>query len=250
MKDADLQQTIISQYGNSPRLLQIIQGFSDSIDPGTDIDEFHSMVWDLSTATGFGLDIWGKIVGVNRLLEVPTTDKYLGFDESTDGEPFGQEPLYNGPQTGAYELSDDAFRTLILLKALSNISDSTAASYNRMLATLFAGRGRCYAVESTKMHMQLTFEFYLEPYELAILEQSGALQPPSGVSLQLLQAQLSGTFGFSEATLGQLGDSQSQFILPQTLPAVLGANYDTSALYAYQPFGYGTFSGQVVPLNR
>lgn len=220
---SDLKKTIIAQYGNSPRLLQIIQTLADNIDPSADIDTFYEMVWDLDTAQGFGLDIWGKIVGVSRLLNVPTDNQYLGFDESTDWSSFGQAPLYNGPQTGAYELSDDAYRTLILLKALSNISDATASAYNRMLGILFAGRGRTYAVNLGSMQMQLTFEFYLEPFELAILEQSNALQSPDGVSLNLRQVDMSGTLGFSEATVGNV---------------------------SYQPFDYGTFSSQSIALNR
>ena len=84
----DWRQTIISQYANSPRMLGLIEGFTDAVDVAARMDAFYSDIWDLDTATGYGLDVWGRIVGVGRVLQVATSD-YFGFAEAGDADPFG-----------------------------------------------------------------------------------------------------------------------------------------------------------------
>lgn len=218
----NLEQTIVSQYANSPVLLSLIESMNEWVDPGADIDQFYSMVWDVGTAVGFGLNIWGKIVGVGRLLKVPLAPQYFGFDEgetqAEDYAPFDQAPFYNGPTTGSFNLSDVAYRTLILVKALANISNATAPNFNQLLQRLFAGGRRIYALDQGDMQMQVTCEFFLEPYELAILKQSGALPVPAGVGVNLLQVDVSGAFGFEEAGI-------------------------------YQPFDYGTFANDIITIS-
>ncbi len=216
----NVEQTIVSQYGTSPTLTQLISNMNGYIDPSADLDAFYSVVWDIDTAIGFGLDIWGKIVGVGRTLQVPVSQSMLGFKEAGDPnyQPFGQAPFYFAPASQAYILSDDAYRTLILAKAMANISVCTAPSYNQLLQNLFAGRGRCYVIDLGGMQLQYTFEFYLQPWELAIITQSGALPRPAGVEMHILQMDVAQTLGFSEAGI-------------------------------YQPFGQGTFGNDLVTIN-
>ncbi|WP_408443453.1 DUF2612 domain-containing protein [Paraburkholderia sediminicola] len=144
-----VEQTIISQYCNSQTIVQLIQNMNGYIDPSADIDAFYSNIWDIDSAVGKGLDIWGKIVGLDngRILKIPSAEIDLGFSEAgtLSATPFGSGVFYSGnPVTQNYSLSDDAFRTLILVKALANITDGSIPSYNRLLQNLFAGRGRCY----------------------------------------------------------------------------------------------------------
>jgi hypothetical protein len=202
----NVEQTIISQYGTSPVLNQLIQNMNAYIDPSADIQSFYDSIWNISTASGYGLDVWGKIVGVGRLFEIPNTGPWLGFqDGSTDSQPFGQSPFYAGPSTGSYLLSDNAFRTLILVKAIANISNCSIQSYNTLLSNLFRGRGRCYASDLGNMQMLYTFEFVLEPFELAILQQSNALPRPAGVSASIVQVIPSNYFGFNGSGLQPFG---------------------------------------------
>lgn len=211
-------ETVISQYANSPVILALLENVNEIVDPGANLDAFYSMVLDVSTAQGFGLDIWGRIVGVSRTLEVPSNQEDLGFSEGPSGAPFGSASFYNGPRQGAFELSDDAFRLLIFVRALANISDATAQNYNKILLRLFAGRGRCYVIDQGNMKMQYTFEFFMYLYELAILQSAGVIPRPTGVEVTILQVDIPGTFGFSEAGI-------------------------------YQPFGYGTFGSDVLSVN-
>lgn len=201
---APLHPTIISQYANSPALVQLVDFMEQDIDPSTDLDAFYAYVWNVLTAQGFGLDVWGKIVGIGRQLNIPGTINNLGFSEGPSGQPFGQAPFYAGPPASTvFTLGDDAYRTLIFVKALSNISNCTAPSLNHLLQVLFPGRGRTYVADTGQMQMRYVFEFALQPFEMSILTQSGAVARPAAVLAQVLTVDLPNTFGFAEAGIYQ-----------------------------------------------
>src|ERR1035437_4723713 len=98
-------QTVISAYGNSPTILALIESFNAAVDPAADLDAFLTHVWQVDTAQGFGLDIWGRVVGVSRII----------------------------PTNPATVLTDAQYLELILLKALSNISRASSYSINTLL---------------------------------------------------------------------------------------------------------------------
>lgn len=196
----NVEATIISQYANSATILQLIQNMNEYIDPKTNFDDFYNFVWNVETAQGFGLDIWGRIVNISRILQIPEDPLYFGFEEAAPGSyPFDEQPFYNGAgATQAYVLSDDAYRQLILVKALANISATTAPSINRILQNLFADSGRAYVIDEGKMRMRYVFEFLLSPYQFAIMTTSGALPHGAGVTVSFMNTVLP-CFGFAEA---------------------------------------------------
>ncbi len=73
-----LWDTILSQYANSPTITQMLANIQQYLDPTGNIDDFYDDVWNIQTAQGYGLDVWGRIVGVNRILQVSNT-AYFGF---------------------------------------------------------------------------------------------------------------------------------------------------------------------------
>ena len=193
----NVQQTIISQYADSPIMQSMIAGYNSALDPSANFEEFYNNIWNIKTAVGFGLDLWGRIVGVSRIIQVPI-GSFFGFSEG-DYNPFGISPFYSDiSSTQSYPLSDSAFRLLIYAKALSNISDSSTPSYNKVLMTLFPGRGNCYVSDTGGMNSRLTFEFYLFPFEISILKQSNAFQSPCGVQFEIMDFIPSQTFTFLE----------------------------------------------------
>ncbi len=165
----NVSQTIISAYGNSPTLLSMINAMNAAIDPSVDIDNFYAWIWSVDSAQGFGLDIWGRIVGVSRTI----------------------------PTTPATVLTDTQFRSLILLKALSNISIATNPAINTLLETWMAGRGRCYVNDLGNMEIRYQFEFLLEPFEIEIITQSGIFLRPAGVGGWMVTTTFP-VFGFAE----------------------------------------------------
>ena len=208
--------TIISQYSNSPILTQLILDVASYLDPTANIEAFFDLVMNVDTAQGYGLDVWGRIVGVNRILQVVTGD-WFGFAEASPGsDPFGQGAFYSGESlTSNYALSDQAYRQLILAKAAANITDGSIPSINRILMSLFPNRGNCYVTEGNpggdyfgfaeakntvgfdqqpfyngasvpSMTMTYRFEFALTPVELAIVQNSGVLPKPTGVSASVV----------------------------------------------------------------
>lgn len=107
----DNQEYIQSQYGNSPTIKKLLYAFKGRISPDSDIDVFYENIMDIDTATGYGLDVWGNIVGVTRSLTL------------TDGT--------------IIKLDDDNFRSYIKFKALANISDASMATLNEMSQVLY-----------------------------------------------------------------------------------------------------------------
>lgn len=196
MTSSQLTATLASQYANSPTILAIINTFNDCIDPCVDLDNFYNTVWNVDTAVGFGLDIWGRIVGL----------------------PSGRY-VYTNPVT---VLNDTQFRNLILAKALSNISITSSPAFNRLLNFYFAGRGRVYVNDLGAMNMRYTFEFTPEPFELAIMSNPEIFLRPAGVGVGIFIFDFP-CFGFSEAMSPAYytGFDQAPFVSEATLNATI-----------------------------
>lgn len=195
---------MIIQYANSPRLMALTENLAEYLDPTANIDEFYNIVWNVDSAEGFGLDIWGRIVGLEngRLVQIPASNTF-GFH--TEGgpeewQPFNVGTFYSGPaSTQTYSLADQAFRVLILAKAMTNIVATTSPAINAVLANLFPGRGNCYVNDLGGMAMRYTFEFPLEPWEVSVLLSGVALPRPAGVQAYVMNYERGSTFGFAEA---------------------------------------------------
>lgn len=140
ISDLNWPDTVISQYANSPILLTMINNFFQCVDQTENFDNFYDDIWNVATAQGYGLDIWGRIVGVSRVLALSATD-YLGMEDNSgqaSGNSFNSAPFYSGETlTTNFALPDGAFRQLIYAKALANICDGSAKSINQILLTLF-----------------------------------------------------------------------------------------------------------------
>ena len=197
----DVERTITSQFANSPTICGLIQGINECIDPRSDIQAFLDYVWNINTARGFGLDIWGRILGVNsRQVQVAADIKYFGFDTgASDTYPFDEGIFYtDGEEMDLYRLSDTAFRTALMAKAMANISRCTPFAINQILRNLFSGRGDCYVADLGNMQMRYVFNFYLLPWEEAIIDQMSVLPKPAGVELLNKIVAVEPFFGFLE----------------------------------------------------
>lgn len=191
----NFEATIYSQYVNAEKLYSLIDTFNQAVGPESWIDNFYDMIWDIETATTHGLNIWGKIVVVDRLLTVTENQIYFGFGEAKstpsvvdDPQPFNQAPFFGGVKsTSTLSLSDDAYRKLIMMKAMSNITNCTIPSLNKILMYMFGDSGKCYVRNDGNMTMSYVFEFELSSVESAIVQSSGALPSPAGVTVNIVQ---------------------------------------------------------------
>ena len=196
--------TIISQYAKSPKLLGVLEGENDEIDPTAEIDEFYDKVFNPETAVGWGLDCWGQIVGIGRTLELDGEDDIFGFNNSLL-EPFGEGTFYSVTSTRYYRLSDDAYRQLIFFKAAINISDGTLKTINYIINRIYGSRGYAAVLHVGTMRIRFLFNYYLRPYERALLSKEDVPPKPAGVTFDVYEILFDSTFGFNGSGLQPFG---------------------------------------------
>jgi len=137
-------QVIISQYANSPILAGLITSWFSAVDSTGFFDSFFDNVWNVDTAVGYGLDVWGRIVGgvaFTRDIPVVTPIKYfslddpaLGFDQPGTDTYITGKPL---TQVVPQSMTDTDFRHLILAVAAANISSGSVSNTLFALNTMF-----------------------------------------------------------------------------------------------------------------
>ena len=132
-------QVIISQYANSPILCSLVTSWFSAVDATEFFDTFFDQIWNIDTATGYGLDVWGRIVGgveFTRNIPVVSPIPYVSCDDPNLGLDMPGVDIYapGDPltQTIPQRMEDTDFRYLILAVAAANISSGSAS------ATLFA----------------------------------------------------------------------------------------------------------------
>ena len=232
----NLENTIISQYANSPILLALINSINAEIDPAVNFQNFISNVWNAVTDPTpntdnitYGLDLWGRIVGVNRILAIPLSStgffgfseaylagvySWLGFNDGVQTDGTGG-PLWDGATSGtAYKMLNPLFQQVILAKALTNISACSAPALNHVLTTLFGSQGRCYVMDNGNMTMTIVLEFTppINSPDYPILEQSYAITHPVGVGVYLAVGyQPQTTFGFASAGTAPYSNGPAPF---------------------------------------
>ena len=188
------QSTLQAQFANSPILFSILDSFNDAADPSGAVDSFYANIWDIDSARGYGLDVWGRIVGVSRVLQIPggAGGPVFGFSQAEGGgaiDTFGVAPFSSSlTATTNYNLPDDQYRTLIMVKALANITGCSIQALNRLLLLVFPGSGNAYVIETGAMAITYHFDFPLSTVQLAIVTQSGAIPHPTGVAVTITHA--------------------------------------------------------------
>ena len=204
MEKNEFERTILSQYSNSPRLISLLEGFNNRVDPRKDIDKFYNEVFNLDTCGTYGLDVWGVIVAAPRTVFIDSTD-FFGYEDTTF-EPFNVAPFYSGVMTpNTYRMEDEAYRRMIYFKAMVNIMNTSLPSMNRILYEFFQRMGRpettdVYAQRTGVMEMRVVFRFSLTPIEKAIFRTYGTLIRPGGVGINYYEIPLE-TFGFQGSEL-------------------------------------------------
>lgn len=121
----DWRKTILSQYANSDRITGLIETFFDAIDQTENFDAFYDNIWNLNTAIGYGLDVWGRIVGVNRILQVVSVG-FFGFAEAAptsltfgDARFTGYSPTFGFAEAGDKQtFGEGSFATASLFQGV------------------------------------------------------------------------------------------------------------------------------------
>ena len=181
----ELQPYVLSQYSGSPTITQLLSDFRDNIDPQVDIETFKENIMDIDTASGVGLDTWGRIVGLPR---------QVYYNETT------------------VTLDDETYRRLLMFKAMSNITDTSLATLNRMLPILFGNNAlsaRNIIVKAQSgdeyyntypMHVMFTTSRPFSTMEKLLFNLGVTMNLAAGVGWSLIVYQ-DGVFGFKGSGL-------------------------------------------------
>lgn len=184
----NIQITLMSQYANSPIICGLIECLNDCIDPTKTLDSFYDLAGNVHTAQGFGLDLWGRIVGVSRNvpLQNPNT-KVFGFSNKPQKQSPRFTPFNNAPFTSSgtgfntYSLPDYLYRTLILFKAAVNLLHATALNINKLLKSTF--NKTAYFLITGTMQAKYQFHWKLDSFERMIVYTLALLPEPCGVEV-------------------------------------------------------------------
>ncbi len=138
-------QVIISQYANSPIMCGLITSWFSAADATPFFDSFFDNIWNVDTATGYGLDVWGRIVGgveFTRNIPVITPIPYVSCDDPRLGLDMAGVDIYapGDPLTEVVPqaMEDTDFRYLVLAVAAANISSGSVSSTLFALNTFFS----------------------------------------------------------------------------------------------------------------
>ncbi|MCC8190131.1 MAG: DUF2612 domain-containing protein [Planctomycetes bacterium] len=167
---------IQSQYSASQRMLALMAGFQEQITIDGDADLFYQKMFNIYTAVGYGLDNWGRILGITRTIEDADTG-------------------------AALTLEDEYYRALLLYKALANIAAADAQTLNSLLRILIetgiAGFPPvAYVLEVDTMVIRWVFEDFLDPIQRAVFFAAGTLARGAGVGWELYAINPAQVFGF------------------------------------------------------
>jgi hypothetical protein len=181
---AERMPFILSQYAASPAMNSILRAFRKEMSPRGDCLLFFENIFNVDTAKGIGLDIWGRIVAIGRTIEDPLTGYSLTLD-------------------------DERYRRLILYKALSNINQSTIPALSTLINILYPKapgavinieRPGAYADGSlynrSVMKIRWVFETFFDAEDLAVFRVAGTLNRGAGVGWGLYAIDPAQVFGF------------------------------------------------------
>lgn len=193
----EILDTVQSQYSASPIIHALIKGFNDLENADPDIKLLFEKMVDPDTAEGVGLDVWGRIVALERgLTPIDDMQKFIGFKPlagitTTRLDSFNNAIFYN-TQSGNVRLADSAYKTYIFIKAMINIGTSSLADINRMIRVLMP-KSNIKVIRSYAMELRILVLGKLDPYEYRAL--LALPWVPTGVGLNLYHIETP-TLGF------------------------------------------------------
>ena len=149
---------MIGQYANSPVLVSLDNGLKELFNDSPFVVNWYNAVFNMNTATGYGLDIWGKILNRNREFIYNGTEYYLQGEQTIGGVHFSEEEMEN------------LYRLVLQITAMRYIGNASIYSINNILQTIFKDYGLAYCIEYGTMKIRYVFQFYMNEVLRAIIE--------------------------------------------------------------------------------
>ena len=70
-----MRNEIYHQYAHSPKLVGLIDGLAEGLSPQNSLKAFYDNVFNINSASGGGLDVWGDIFNIKRSLTLTLPNK-------------------------------------------------------------------------------------------------------------------------------------------------------------------------------
>lgn len=149
---------MIGQYANSPVLVKLENGFKELFDDGYFCRNWYDVIFNMDTATGYGLDVWGKILNRGREFVYNGVEYYLQGEQTIGGKYFSAEAMEN------------LYRKVLQITAMRYIGNASLYSINNILQFIFKEDGIAYCIEYGTMKIRYVFQFYMDDVLKAIIE--------------------------------------------------------------------------------
>ena len=183
---------MLAQYANSPVITKLVNGIKEQINNAKTIEDWYKIVFDIRQATGYGLDVWGKILNQSRRISYDdngtTVNVYLKGAQTVDNVSYTEEQI------------EDLYRMVLFFRAFSYIGNCTVKSLNDLLNFFFSDlqgqEGNIIAVQEIGvMSIDVYFNFFVDKLKKAIIK-SDILPHPTGVQMNFRFIPSGSWFGF------------------------------------------------------
>ena len=188
---------MIGQYANSPVLVSLDDGLRSLFDDSGFVKDWYDTIINIKTATGYGLDIWGRILNMSREVNYGGTTYYLKGAQTIVGKTFTDSEM------------EDFYRLILQITAMRYLGNASMYFINNVLAMIWGKYGRAYCVEYGPMQIRYVFEFYLDDVLKAMIESLN--MHPSGVITSYEYLPLGDFMGFHVASETQPNQPYTPF---------------------------------------
>lgn len=220
----DFDPVYLWQYNYARKFLYILKGINNFFDVNVTgfWEKWYNDVYNIDTATTFGLNVWGEILGVQRPYQNPenfhlTLDDRFQLFNPTTGKwytvvcrglstkvAFAVEAT-GSPLDAPDFVDDETYRTYLKGRMFLYGSNGSMYDINKYLTYIFPSQS-VYAINNLDMSISVIFYSTLTKRDLALLNDEGFLPLPAGVELKIVQADPNNTWGWEGQNLNTFND--------------------------------------------
>ena len=160
-------------------------------------DTFYNDFFNINTCIGDGLDNWGKLLNLPRVVYTPDLTECFGFDTGEAPTPLDTGYPQNfdngnfwGGQMVANTLTDEQYRLLLRLKYFSLNTNASLGALNycmNVVVQLIDPAHKAKFVETGLMELTLEVNFYFNDLQYAIFNDRAFMPIPLGVDYIITQ---------------------------------------------------------------
>lgn len=194
--NVDLLKALLWEHDNAEGLKVLAQRKQDWYDLNQSQfwNDWRRDIFDVDTATEFGLAVWARILNIQLSVDVPDTRSKPAFGFGPNHKNFNNGNFATFAGTRALTITQQ--RLVIKLRYFQLTSNGTVPEINEFLSLLFADQGKAFVVDSLDMTFATYFFTFTPNAQLReILEKFDLLSRPAAVGVRF-QVQIKPSWGF------------------------------------------------------